>query len=203
MLKKERLPVLHWICPCFKFLLCLCIWFFFFQIKFLTHLSSAFPHHLFSPLLSHTDLRDLCHPGSWPQVWILPPEMTPDSFLFPYIVHFPVSDSLHPWFSPCLGFITGQSDNCREDPIGRYPRVVGVTVTFLSTGWEELESGSPGNRRLLKELGPCSQLQERRHKLRIQMLEVRGFGEKKSSWLFFFKSKKKKNNKKPSDLFSW
>lgn len=136
MLKKERLPVLHWICPCFKFLLCLCIWFFFFQIKFLTHLSSAFPHHLFSPLLSHTDLRDLCHPGSWPQVWILPPEMTPDSFLFPYIVHFPVSDSLHPWFSPCLGFITGQSDNCREDPIGRYPRVVlGCQEASAGLGW--------------------------------------------------------------------
>ena len=97
---------------------------FFFSNQVLDTPSSAFPHHLFFPLLSGTDLRYLCHPGSWPQVWILPPEMTPDSFLFPYSVHFPVSDSLHPWFSPCLGFITGQSDNCREDATRRHPRVV-------------------------------------------------------------------------------
>ena len=79
---------------------------------------------------------------------------------------------------------------------GRHPRVVGVTVSFLSTGWEKLESGSPGKDRLLKQLGPCSQLSKRGGtSCEFRCYRLGDLVRRKADDYFFLISKKHKKQK--------
>lgn len=114
MLEKERLPVLHWICPCFPS---------FFASAFGSFFLKSSSWYTF-PLPSPSPFFPLCCPTLTSGTYVIlahghrydsTTRNDPDSFLFPYIVHFCVW-LLIPGSHLALISITGQSDNCWEDP---------------------------------------------------------------------------------------